>query len=134
MTKETNGGGPNLIVIGRDNEGKPQAARFPAAQANLVAKAAKAMNLTVAKADGGVLAELAKKLPPGRLYATGTGFVPSVGYSLYDKIVEELRLAGQPVPAEPKQPSAGAQAAAGLPTGWDDIACRPPGDRPRKRN
>ena len=29
MTKETNGAGPDLIVLGRDEEGKPRAARFP---------------------------------------------------------------------------------------------------------
>jgi len=30
MTKDTNGAGPELIVLGRDEAGKPQAARFPA--------------------------------------------------------------------------------------------------------
>jgi hypothetical protein len=82
MTKEANGG-TELIVLGRDEQGKPQAARFPAGHHGLVAKAAKAMNLAVCKADGEVLSELAKKLPPGRLYSTGRGFVPSVGRSLY---------------------------------------------------
>jgi hypothetical protein len=96
MTKTTNGAGPDLIVLGRDDEGKPRAARFPAGHDSLVAKAAKAMNLAVCKADGEILAELAKKLPPGRLYSTGRGFVPSVGRSLYGKIVEQLKLAGQP--------------------------------------
>ena len=62
MTKEANGTAPDLIVLGLD-EGKPRAARFPASQASLVAKAAKAMNLTFCKADGAALAELAKKLP-----------------------------------------------------------------------
>ena len=101
MTKETNGTGPDLILLGRDDDGKPRAARFPVGQADLVAKAAKAMNLTVCKADDAALAELAKKLPNGRLYATGRGFVPVVGRSLYGKIVEQLQLAGQPVPREP---------------------------------
>ena len=32
MTQQTNGTGPDLIVLGRDEEGKPQAARFPASQ------------------------------------------------------------------------------------------------------
>ena len=58
------------------------------------------MNLMVGKADGKVLAELAKKLPTGRLYATGRGFVPPVRRNLYDQIVEQLKLAGQPVPSE----------------------------------
>ena len=88
MTKDTNGTVPDLIVLGRDNEGKARAARFPASQANLVAKAAKAMNLTVCTAEGAALAELAKKLPSGRLYATGRGFVPSVERNLYSKILE----------------------------------------------
>ena len=121
MTKETNGTGPELILLGRDDDGKPRAARFPVGQAELVAKAATAMNLTVCKADGAALAELAKKLPNGRLYATGRGFVPAVGRSLYDKIVEQLQLAGQPVPRDVEQASA-EQPAPGLPTSWDDIA------------
>ena len=79
MTKTTNGAAPDLIVLGRDDEGKPRAARFPSGHEDLVAKAAKAMNLAVCKADGDALAELAKKLPPGRLYSTGRGFVPAVG-------------------------------------------------------
>jgi hypothetical protein len=67
MTKDTNGNGPELIVLGRGDNGKPLAARFPSDQANLVDKAAKAMELTVCKVDGAALAELAKKLPVGRL-------------------------------------------------------------------
>ncbi len=125
MTKAANGTA-ELIVLGRDEAGKPRAARFPAGHDRLVAKAAKAMNLTVCKADGAALAEIAKKLPSGRLYATGRGFIPSVGRNLYSKIVEQLRLAGQPVPVEADQPngeqSGTAQAAPALPTSWDDIA------------
>jgi hypothetical protein len=62
MTKEANGTTPELIVLGWDDEGKPRAARFPVGQADLVVKAATAMKLTVCKADGAALAELAKKL------------------------------------------------------------------------
>ena len=121
MTKETNGTAPDLIVLGPDEQGKPRAGRFPASQADLVAKAAKAMNLTVCKADGATLAELAKKLTTGRLYGTGRGFVPPVGRNLYGKIVEQLKLAGQPVPS-PTAPAATEQPAPGLPATWDDIA------------
>jgi hypothetical protein len=125
MTKEANGAA-DLIVLGRDEAGKPQAARFPAGHIDLVAKAAKAMNLTVCKAESPDVAELAKKLPPGRLYSTGRGSVPSVGQSLYAKIVEQLKLAGQPVPDEADQPngdeSDAPEAAPGLPTSWDDVA------------
>jgi hypothetical protein len=103
MTKDTNGSGPELIVLGRDEAGKPRAARFPTGHDGLVAKAAKAMNLAVCRAESPDVAELAKKLPPGRLYSTGRGFVPSVGQGLYGKLVEQLTLAGQPVPTEPDQ-------------------------------
>jgi hypothetical protein len=121
MTKETNGNAPDLIVLGPDDDGKPRAGRFPASQADLVAKAAKAMNLTVCKAEGAALAELAKKLTTGRLYGTGRGFVPPVGRNLYGKIVEQLKLAGQPVPRDADQ-AATEQPAPGLPATWDDIA------------
>ena len=61
MTEETNGAGPDLIVLGTDEAGKPKAARFPSGHDGLVAKAAKAMGLTVCTAESEVLAELAKK-------------------------------------------------------------------------
>src|SRR4029077_5141362 len=122
MTKEANGSGPELIVLGWDEAGKPRGARFPTGHDNLVAKAAKAMNLAVCKADGDVLAELAQKLPSGRLYATGRGFVTTVGRSLYDRLVEQLRLAGQQVPGEDAGQSGADQPAPGLPATWDDVA------------
>ncbi len=52
------------------------------------------------------------------MYASGRGFVPPVRQSLYDKIVEQLRLAGQQVP-EPTDLSV--PAAPGLPASWDSI-------------
>src|SRR6202050_5957694 len=97
MNQQTNGASPDLIVVGRDELGKPQAARFPASQLDQVAKAAKEMNLMVGKAEGAALAELAKTLPNGRPYATGRAFVAPVRQNLYDKIVEQLKLAGQRV-------------------------------------
>jgi hypothetical protein len=121
MTKEPNGNGPDLIVLGRDDEGSLRAGRFPASQAGLVAKAAKAMNLTVAKADGAAVAELAKRLNIGRLYASGRAFVSPVGRKLYDTIVEQLKLAGQPVPEATGHATTEA-AAPGLPATWDAIA------------
>jgi hypothetical protein len=122
MSKEQNGTGPELIVLGHDDSGTPRAGRFSAGQANLVAKAAKAMNLTVCKADGEALTDLAKKLQIGRLYATGRAFVPTVRRGIYDKLVEQLRLAGQQVPSDTDAPSSGDQAGPGLPATWNDIA------------
>ena len=63
--------------------------------------------------------------------------MPSVGPSLYGKLVEQLKLAGQPVPGEAEQPngdqSGAAQAAPGLPSQLGRHCCRPPGDRPGER-
>ena len=84
MTKEANGT-TDLIVLGLNEDGKPVAARFPATQRDLVEKAAKAMNLTVCKAESAALAELASKLPTGRLYATGRGFVPPMRKDQYSQ-------------------------------------------------
>ena len=120
MTKQPNDTAPDLIVLGL-HEGQPRAAKFSASQADLVAKAAKAMNLTICKAEGPDLVDLAKKLQEGRLYATGRGSVPPIRRDLYDNLVEQLQLAGQPVPATPNQVQA-EQTAAELPASWDDIA------------
>src|SRR5271165_5640234 len=54
-----------LIVLGYDENHKPRAARFPATDAALVAKAAQLMDLRVYEAASEDLAALAKKLPEG---------------------------------------------------------------------
>ena len=122
MTKDTNGPGPELIVLGRGEAGKPQAARFPAGHNDLVTKAAKAMNLTVCKAESADVAELAKKLPTGRLYSTGRGFVPAVGQSLHGKLSSNSSSPVSRCQASPTSPMANSQAQLRLPQ-----ACRPPG-------
>jgi hypothetical protein len=76
-----------LIVLGYDEDQKPRAARFPAADTNLVAKAAQLMDLKVYEATTEELAALAKKLPVGRLYSNGKGFVPNVRQNLYSQII-----------------------------------------------
>ena len=52
------------------------------------------MDLKVYEATTEELAALAKKLPPGRLYSNGKGFVPNVRQNLYSRIIVEL--AAQP--------------------------------------
>jgi len=79
-----------LIVLGYDENQKPRAARFPATDANLVAKAAQVMDLKVYEATTEELTALAKKLPVGRLYSNGKGFVPNVRQNLYSQIIVEL--------------------------------------------
>ena len=108
-----------LIVLGYDEEQKPRAARFPAADANLVAKAAQLMDLKVYEAATEELAALAKKLPVGRLYSNGKGFVPNVRQNLYSQIIVEL--AAEPQAAIGKDNDE-LPVATGLPRTWDEIA------------
>ena len=84
-----------LIVLGYDENHKPQAAQFPAADADLVAKAAQLMDLKVYEAATEDLAALAKKLPVGRLYGNGRGFVPNIRQSLYSEIIVALAVEPQ---------------------------------------
>ena len=107
-----------LIVLGYDENHKPRAARFPAKDADLVTKAAQLMDLRVYEAASEDLAALAKKLPEGRLYGNGRGFVPNVRESLYSDII--LTLAVEPQAAVGKDDEL--PVATGLPRTWDEIA------------
>ena len=74
---------PAFVVFGIDADKKPRAARFDNSQPELVAKAAELMNLKLYEVNSPAVAALAKKLPNGRLYANGNGFVPPVKRDLY---------------------------------------------------
>ena len=66
-----------LIVLGFDDQQKPRGARFVDAKPDLVTKAADAMGFKVYETSPPEVAEAARKLPLGRLYANGRGFVPN---------------------------------------------------------
>jgi hypothetical protein len=108
-----------LIVLGYDENHNPRAARFPATDAELVAKAAQLMDLKVYAATTEDLVALAKKLPEGRLYDNGLGFVPNVRQSLYSEII--VTLAVEPQAAVGKDQDE-LPVATGLPRTWDEIA------------
>ena len=108
-----------LIVLGYDEHHKPQAAQFPAADADLVAKAARLMDLRVYEAAYEDLAALAKKLPVGRLYGNGRGFVPNIRQSLYSEIIATLAVEPQAAVGKDKDEL---PVATGLPRTWDEIA------------
>ena len=108
-----------LIVLGYDEHHKPRAARFPATDADLVTKAAQLMDVKVYEAATEDLAALAKKLPEGRLYGNGRGFVPNVRQSLYSEII--VTLAVEPQAAVGKDQDE-LPVATGLPRTWDEIA------------
>jgi TPR repeat protein len=88
---------PPLIVLGFDDQQKPRGAKFIDAKPNLVTKAADLMGFKVYQATAPDVAEAAKKLPLGRLYANGRGFVPNIRQSLYSDLVVALGLEPQGV-------------------------------------
>ena len=105
-----------IVVFGLDEHDKPRAARFTDAKLDLVGKAAQLMELKLCEASSLELAELVRKLPVGRLYANGRGFVPYVRRDLYAKLLAAIGhapAADQPAPI---------QIAQGLPRTWDEIA------------
>jgi len=110
---------PPLIVLGFDDQQKPRGARFVDAKPDLVTKAADAMGFKVYEASSEDVAEIAKKLPLGRLYANGRGFVPNIRQSLYSDLVVVL---GQEPDAALSRNGNDLPAALGLPRSWDEIA------------
>ena len=113
---------PPLIVLGFDDQQKPRGARFLDARLDLVTKAADAMGFKVYEASSEDVAEAAKKLPLGRLYANGRGFVPNVRQDLYSDLVVALAL--EPQAALSRNGNGdkdGLPAARGLPQSWGEV-------------
>jgi hypothetical protein len=110
-----------LIVLGFDEQQKPRGARFVGAKPDLVTKAADLMDLKVYQATAPDVADIAKKLPIGRLYANGRGFVPNIRQDLYSEVL--VTLAVEPQAAlSPENDKDSLPAARGLPLTWDEIA------------
>ncbi|MDT3684208.1 MAG: hypothetical protein RO009_04090 [Pseudorhodoplanes sp.] len=77
-----------IIVIGTDSEGKHHAGRFYGAQRDLVLKAVQALGLQAFEAETSKLDPTIAKLPLGRLYSNGRGFVPFIRRDRAVKIAE----------------------------------------------
>jgi hypothetical protein len=111
---------PPLIVLGFDEQQKPRGAKFVDAKPDLVSKAADLMGFKVYEATPPDVAEAAKKLPLGRLYANGRGFVPNIRQSLYSDLVVALALEGQAALSKNGNKDS-LPAARGLPSSWNEI-------------
>ena len=109
-------------MLGFDEQQKPCGARFVGAKPDLVAKAAQLMGLSVYKASSPDVAEVAKKLPVGRLYANGRGFVPNVRQTLYSDVIVALAAEPQQAAVGTDDDKASTPVARGLPRSWDEIA------------
>src|SRR3954465_299158 len=78
-----------MVLFGTDENKRPRAARFVVDEnLGLLAAAADSLDLIVCEVKTAKLAELAQKLPVGKVHATGPAFVPYVRQELYDTIVE----------------------------------------------
>jgi hypothetical protein len=79
------------------------------------------MGLRVYRTTSPDVAAIAKKLPVGRLYANGRGFVPNIRQDLYSQVL--VVLAPEPQAAlSPENDKDSLPAACGLPRTWDEIA------------
>jgi hypothetical protein len=111
---------PSLIVLGFDEQQKPRGARFIDTKPDLVTKVADLLGFKVYEASSEDVAEIAKKLPLGRLYANGRGFVPNVRQSLYSDLVVVLGQEPQATLSKTGDKDS-LPAARGLPRSWDEI-------------
>jgi hypothetical protein len=111
-----------LLVLGFDEQQKPCGARFVGAKPDLIAKSAQLMGLKVYKASSPDVAEVAKKLPVGQLYATGRAFVPNVRQTLYSDVIVALAAQPQQGAVGPDDDKASTPVARGLPRNWEEIA------------
>ena len=111
---------PLLIVLGFDEQQKPRGARFINTNPGLVTKAADAMGFKVYQAIPPDVAEVAKKLPLGRLYANGRGFVPNIRQDLYSDLVVALALEPQAALSRNGDKD-NLPVAIGLPRTWGEI-------------
>jgi hypothetical protein len=75
-----------VVLFGIDSRGIPKAARFSASHAGLAIKAADQLQLRILVGNDPKVAEIAAKLPVGKIHATGKMFVPFIRRELYDKL------------------------------------------------
>src|SRR5258708_15920062 len=102
---------PIVVVIGIDMDNRPHASRFADHDAPVVARAAELMGFHVVRvpADQVELHGIAKRLPLGKIFASGRAFVPFVARSTFDTLAAlaeggitiDAPSAPRPAPASP---------------------------------
>src|SRR6478736_3286507 len=90
-----------LVLFGIDTRGKPKGARFGKEHASLAMKAATQLQLKVLASNDPKVAEIAARLPVGRLHATGRTFVPFIRRDLYDELLAAAANGNFPQPPTP---------------------------------
>jgi hypothetical protein len=103
----------SVILFGLDDREKPIAATFPGRLCDLAIKAARQLKLNVLRVTRDEVAELARRLPQGRINSTGKGLVPTVKPALYDQVLKMAEADdGSPASAPP---NTGAKTGTGSP-------------------
>ena len=102
-----------MVVYGFGENKKPRAAKFPESEFELARKAAELMGLSVYEGDAAKERQSLKRLPTGRIYASGWGFVPYIRRNQFDALVAKLN----GVKSEAKE----AVGDIGLPVSWKTI-------------
>jgi hypothetical protein len=115
QTKRTKPAGKVYVLFGADEYSKPRAARFAGGDPELLAKAAEAMSLRLVEVADSEVAEIAARLPAGRLHANGRGLVPYVKADLYSELMFATLATEAPQPNPDPAPQ-------DLPRTWDELA------------
>jgi hypothetical protein len=114
-----------FFVFGIDSAGKPRGARFTEFNDRAL-KFALSIGMVGVHPASPAFAELAMKLPAGRLYASGKAFIPNVRRDAVKDLNAIVSSAGdtsqqhRPSPPAAAEPQAGA-VASGLPRDWSGI-------------
>ena len=74
-----------FFVLGFDNKGKPRGARFAEYNERVLNFVSDLMLTSVYPASA-AFTEVAMKLPPGRIYASGKAFIPPIKRDLVEKL------------------------------------------------
>lgn len=86
---------PAIILFGRDERGRPHISRFAGEEICGAKDAARLMGQHLAAADAETLHGFAARLPVGRLFPSGKGFVPFVKGDIYDRLLAATGTPGQ---------------------------------------
>ncbi len=78
------------ILVGLDDQGKAHASWFDEEDGDAVALAADLMDMALLDITNVELAEIAAKLPRGKLFESGKAFVPFVKRTVYDQLAKHF--------------------------------------------
>ena len=118
-TVKTLDNGPAVIVFGYNEHRIPQAAWFPASEAELAARAARLMGFRVLRIENDAHRQIATRLRQGQVYAADRTFAPAVQRELFDQL---SALAGPVAAPSPVEITASKSNAASRPASWQAIA------------